>query len=80
MRWEIVKIGSFFDVRDEHGYLIVEDLDSHTAHLIAAAPELLEMLELTTDQLAAIGDTRDYFDGRIISRARKVIAKAKGIQ
>ena len=49
------------------------------AHLIAAAPELLEALEeLTAGLYAGEGKTMPLIDGKEVAKARDAIAKAKG--
>lgn len=53
------------------------------AHLIAAAPELLEALEEMFDLFCGDGCMRENWDAHFVnakSQARAAIAKAKGIQ
>jgi len=64
----------------ERGIAVVRDLDHYrkgeseaNAHLIAAAPELLDALETMLDRYAAI-----TFDPEFIAYATSIINKAKG--
>lgn len=59
------------------------DRDSPNARLIAAAPDLLEALQATTDLLASANRSSDRPSGYISNRimeARAAIAKATGEQ
>lgn len=73
MMW---KDGADWHIFDADNELIAEGLDKRTAHLIAAAPELLEALENIIEMIQdceLIHENVPY-----MRRARAAIAKARG--
>jgi hypothetical protein len=55
------------------GSLVGESYEEKNAHLIAAAPELLEALEALV-----LDESKEYIPTRLWNAARAAIAKAKG--
>lgn len=81
------KGGEYHDVVDENGVSVLPgDVDEETSHLIAAAPDMLEALEIAREQVLAVckhnervnGGKRSEADRRDLEQIDAALAKAKG--
>lgn len=67
-----------FDIYDATDWPGDEDEGLANAHLISAAPEMLEMLEMLLDRNLVTTVAEISLPSRFLDRCREVVAKAKG--